>query len=425
MSTEKNNTAEYVFFLGGYDAEMCTIQEILQKYKIRFYDKALSWGTPRSLYKPEIDTLTDSQTAVFVELIPDYPIPSNAIIIDHHNESSGKDKPSSLEQVADLLHIELTRYQKVICANDKGYFTGLKVINATEEEIVKVRMDDKRCQGVTQIDEDNGELSIKHFLTQLSDDTVLINSLTNKTCIITDRIHHMYRHIFIVTPSGELNYSGTGQMVEKLKQKYSEVKASKPAVKTWWGGYLPGSGYFGASEPLTKGEIMDLCDIKEEKRMFSQHIFMFPFTIESANKENGVFKLIKLYELHQIITNPEISDWKYQPFKIALDIQDDVRQTFSPDEVWAYNEYMYFYEYVREALFNNKETVCTDKLNSFQVSSYYELDTLRNDEMIIDIQSKNGIRKLALTVNHISMRLFETGIGILCQLLYIITVILI
>ena len=83
-------------------------------------------------------------------------------------------------------------------------------LHATESEIDEIRKLDRKYQGVTEEDEKLGKISISHFLNKLDDDTVLIYSLTEKTSAITDSIYRYYRHIFIITPSNEFVYSGTG-----------------------------------------------------------------------------------------------------------------------------------------------------------------------------------------------------------------------
>ena len=89
----------------------------------------------------------------------------------------------------------------------------------------------------------------------------------------------------------------------------------------------------------------------------------------------------------------------------------------------AYNEYKYFHEYVRDTLFNK---TTKDKLfdsgNDQPISLYYEREVLPSDEMIIFVRVKNNgkeeIINYPLKVEHLSLRIFETGIGILTLTLY-------
>ena len=68
--------------------------------------------------------------------------------IDHHNEYCHL--PSSLEQVASVLGVELNRKQRLIAANDVGYIPAMKALMATDEEIAEIRREDRRAQGVTE-----------------------------------------------------------------------------------------------------------------------------------------------------------------------------------------------------------------------------------------------------------------------------------
>lgn len=246
---------EHVFFLGGYDLEMVTIKQILEERKERFFDKQLVWGARASAYKNEIEKLFSYQIPVLVELEIDIVLPQNYKIINHHNERSGHDKKTSLEQVAELLGVELTRRQKLISANDKAYIDGLIGMDATDSEINEILEADQKVQGVTEEDEKYTKLSIDHFRAELSDDIVLVYSLTEKTSAVTYRIYSYYRHIFIITPEQKFIYNGQGCIVRKLQEKYER---DKPLTKFWFGGNLPAKGYFGATETLTKKEIMEI-----------------------------------------------------------------------------------------------------------------------------------------------------------------------
>ncbi|MBI1938221.1 MAG: hypothetical protein HYS25_08845 [Ignavibacteriales bacterium] len=57
-----------VFFLGGHDAEMEEIRNILAKHNFIFFDKNLSWGAKASDYKEEIEKLKENETAVLSKL---------------------------------------------------------------------------------------------------------------------------------------------------------------------------------------------------------------------------------------------------------------------------------------------------------------------------------------------------------------------
>lgn len=146
MRRKKNNL---VFFLGGQDAEMVEIKNILQVHQLSFVDKGLRWGARASHYMGELRTI-GAETPVLIELETDIDLPENSIIIDHHNSKAGQNQPTSIEQVGDLLGIKLNRWQQLIAANDRGWIPGLMEAGASREEIEQIRKFDRACQGVTE-----------------------------------------------------------------------------------------------------------------------------------------------------------------------------------------------------------------------------------------------------------------------------------
>lgn len=249
---------KYIFFLGGYDAEMVTIREILDAKKIPYFDKHLMWGARLSQYKEELMGLPKGQIPVFVELRLDIDCPEQAIIIDHHNERAGKNCKTSIEQAADLLGVELNRYQRLISANDRGHIPAMKELGAVPEEIEEIRKYDRRCQGVTLEDERQAEESILHHSEKLTPDAILVNSLTEKSSPVMDRLYDKFTHLFIVSPDNELNYFGVGKMIDRLETIYRELKQSKPDIFFWKGGNLPDRGFFGSNFAIDKQQIKEL-----------------------------------------------------------------------------------------------------------------------------------------------------------------------
>jgi hypothetical protein len=146
----------FVFLLGGHDLEMLTIKQLLIangfSEEKNIADLNLKWGAKLSEYQ---NLFNDDQTFVGIELIQDIDPPPHYLNIDHHNENANK--PSSIEQVAELVGIELTREQQLIAANDKGFIPAMEIFGATHEEIADIRRRDRKAQGVTKEDERLGE----------------------------------------------------------------------------------------------------------------------------------------------------------------------------------------------------------------------------------------------------------------------------
>jgi len=106
---------------------------------------------------------------------------------------------------------------------------------------------------------------------------------------------------------------------------------------------------------------------------------MFPFRIKTD------YDLEKLKE----------DGWEYESFSI---------KTNDIEMVNKYNEYIYFYEYVRNALFNNAGNKNTSS------SFHFQKKIPEASKIVFHI--KDG-KVYTLPINHISLRLFETKVGIL------------
>ena len=152
-----------LFLLGGHDLEMQEIVKLLQNQKCRqidssieempdcaYVDKNLSWGAKLSEYRDVLQRFGDRNDIIIygIELNEDITPPSNYAAIDHHNERA--DRPSSLEQVAELFGVKLDRWQRLVAANDKGYIPEMKKMCATDEEIEAIREADRKAQGVSE-----------------------------------------------------------------------------------------------------------------------------------------------------------------------------------------------------------------------------------------------------------------------------------
>lgn len=174
--------SDLIFLLGGRDLEMVEIGNSLKAKGLIFHDRNLHWGAKLSAYQ---DLFDESHIFVGIELIPDIPLPRHYIEIDHHNNKSHL--PSSIEQLAELLGIDLSRYQELVAANDKGYIPALKLKDASLEEINEIRYLDRKAQGVNEEDERLAEESLNSFKTKIGD-LIIINSATPRFSCITDRL---------------------------------------------------------------------------------------------------------------------------------------------------------------------------------------------------------------------------------------------
>ena len=234
-----------LFLLGGYDLEMITIRELLISLGFEeitspvdfmsgdyFADRHLKWGASVDSYR---DLLTFHGKIYGIELtVTDESIlPENYVIIDHHNERNNL--PSSIEQVAEILEIELTHRQKLIAANDRGYIPAMLALDASPEEISDIRRSDRQAQGVTENDELLAEKSLKESVT-FRNDLIIIESLTPRFSAIADRIYPFRK--LLITHDNHLVYYGQG--IETLSANFQDLIRNK---KAFYGGGK--NGFFG------------------------------------------------------------------------------------------------------------------------------------------------------------------------------------
>lgn len=227
---------------------MLEIAKLLRNNNIEFFDNNLAWGAKLSDYQNQLKDINQSKYVVGIELWQDIDIPQQYRGIDHHNENS--EKPSSLEQIADLLGIKLSRYQQLVAENDKGYIDAMLKFGATKNEIEEIRKADRKSQGVTDQDERLAEESIKNLHTEKG--VAIIKSLTDKFSPICDRLYYLNK--LIIYTEQELNYYGIS--AQRLGQKYQERYGDE------WIYYGGGKdGYFGFSKGyLTPQEIQTVSE---------------------------------------------------------------------------------------------------------------------------------------------------------------------
>lgn len=236
-------TTKYHFLLGGYDLEMLEVKKLLKAHNQNFYDKNLSWGAKLSDYRGLIKD--DFTTYVGIELIEDIEPPKNYISIDHHNENSKK--PASIEQLALLLDVKLSRYQQLVAENDKGYIPAMKAFGATDLEIQQVRRADRKAQGVTEEMESIAEKEIDQ-LKKVNGLGVIYTSLS-KFSPLVDRLNE---EGLIVYNDETLNYYGKN--VAKLNVVFKKMVDEK---KAYSGG--GDNGFWGiAAGYFTKKEIEEI-----------------------------------------------------------------------------------------------------------------------------------------------------------------------
>ncbi len=205
-----------VFLLGGKDLEMSYVESMLKLHEVKYFSCDLGWDNA-------LLSAYDSQLAIYgndknfhiygVELRGCTDI-DNYTLIDHHNEK--QNALSSLEQVAELLGVELTREEKLVAANDRGYIGEMLRLGASWDEVRRIRLQDRVCQGVTEEEEELAQRSIDDNLRTVSGITI-VEALTDKFSAICDRLYPCRR--LLVHNQSTLVYYGEhkDRVVEYLK----------------------------------------------------------------------------------------------------------------------------------------------------------------------------------------------------------------
>jgi len=237
----------FKFFLGGRDAEMVRIAEILTEAGHEFGDAGLGWGAKASQYGEEFArAVRFGFTPVLVELEVDCPVPQGTVEINHHEARSGE--PASLLQVLTLLGVPTTRWDELIAANDAGWFPGLQAIGATTEEMAAVRAADRSAQGITPEQEAEAERALSTPVEKIGYIRVIRMS-HSKTGPVGDRLAieaiaagRSIPSYVVLSGDGEVNFSGRGDVAQALHEKFAGGWAGgaglgKADGTAYWGGY--------------------------------------------------------------------------------------------------------------------------------------------------------------------------------------------
>lgn len=227
---------KFVFFLGGADAEMVRISEVLASAGAEVVTKSLGWGANVSSYVAEItQAVAEGKIPVLLEL-------GGIVLVDHHGDRSGD--PASILQVLNLLCIQPTRWDLLIAANDSGFIPAMLAIGATPEEVASVRLADRNAQGITPEMEVEAERAISEAKT--SGRLTVVHMAHSKCATVTDRLHKGaggpgYDQLLVISGDGEKNFFGDGKVCQFLKEKFQGWNGGSglgtEGGNAFWGGY--------------------------------------------------------------------------------------------------------------------------------------------------------------------------------------------
>ncbi len=122
-------------------------------------------------------------------------------------------------------------------------------------------------------------------------------------------------------------------------------------------------------------------------QLYSYHAFLFPFIWEINQKIN-----LEKIDIEKIKEYLRKSGWEDTPFTIEKEKD--------------YNQFIYFYEYARDAIYNTDKNF---KNNQTTYNFKYKID---NGKYHIKIQNEK--LPYELNIESISLKVYETGVAILC-----------
>lgn len=258
---EGSNTRK-IFILGGNDAEMEVIKQLLSQAGQRFVQPKKEWGdhsySPEDLGLEIYDRqfsqggpswteprIRDFDLVVFVECRPiNFPKNQPALVVDHHGDLASL--PASIRQVLDILEpggfwvsSETRRWVELIAANDAGYIPAMIAFGATPDEVARVRSLDRLAQGIMPAHEVEAERAItaKEVVGRLT----IIRMTHSKTATVADRMFGSYDQLLILSGDGEVNFYGDGALCAELKTKFEGWNGGsglgKAGANAYWGGY--------------------------------------------------------------------------------------------------------------------------------------------------------------------------------------------
>jgi Mg2+ and Co2+ transporter CorA len=155
--------------------------------------------------------------------------------------------------------------------------------------------------------------------------------------------------------------------------------------------------------------------MSKKDSLYSSHIFMFPFRFDWVEKTDikekkplqefdfyaskDIEDRIPFKTLHELL---EKNNWEYEEFKMK-----------GAQKNLLYSEYAYFYDYIRDTIYN------LNAFNEHSISYFYRKKKYNNKTFEINIKEKGeGEYKIEsstykLTIKGITLRIFQTGVGIL------------
>ena len=227
-----------LFIVPNNDGEAVEIQKLLRDNGCEFLVTNQPWGASWELLEPEIlNKISLFNGIVYgIELIGKLQI-IKCINIDHHKYSNDdrSNQLSSLEQVANIIKVDLTEYQKAVSDKDKGYIDLMKLKGYSQDIIDAVRLQDRLAQGITQEHEESAIEAIKHL--KQYENLTIVNLPHDKCSTVTDRLYGQFTNLLIVCNNTELDFYGDYNVCLKLQEEFGGWVGGGH-LNGFWGGYI-------------------------------------------------------------------------------------------------------------------------------------------------------------------------------------------
>lgn len=316
--------------------------------------------------------------------------PAGAENIDHHYyPGDDRSNPlSSIEQVAKILGVGLSRERQLVAANDKGWIPSLREAGASSEEIAGIRKRDRAAQGITSKQEEQARTDVAGA--KISRGVAIVECSGLPTSAHTDFLEPLALEILLKSPD-RWSYSGPRHKILaglKLKENH-------------WSGGKDERGYFGIEKPSeeSQGRIMDVID-----------------TVSVEHCDLTLFWPIRLRagsDLNEVRKNPNASpgEWlkQHADFLSGDSPWTRVPGSFAgktiPERQFDYAEFIYYHPFARDLLFHRKR----EETNTLEPCVTLQRTDLK--EMTVNLSEAN--LTIRLEVVTMELRLLLTDVAIL------------
>lgn len=293
-----------------------------------------------------------------------------------------------------------------------------KMVHADESlEKIEETLQECRVSGDATPDEIEQVEDGLQNLTEPLPGVAWIESKTRRTDLIIERIWGRYHAIVILLPENGIFITGQGKLINCIYNHYdaNEILKNFSYRK---GGDLLDCGFFESNVRIDESLLLQ--SLQNHIQPISQHIFLFPF-IPTAYDDGSSIDIQKQTQI--LFDGLDANVWENEPFKVFECRPKAPKATDCTTECCLnYDEYSYFHEYVRKALFNfssYKEKSEKFTADAKAVSTFFRYRLPGVSTFKIDIAKHTDGKQVGhlypyrLAIRGITLRLFKTGVAIL------------